>query len=265
MSIAAAGPVVQPSSGLFHAGDWWCHRYPFRHWRARNLLDPHSYAHVAQRFRSILDNPDGPYRLRQTNANYDALILALNGSLVSHFDALITPASVESLCDRLSIPFCRNISAALHSSRPGSRNGWIHTDLCSGWFDDGAAATSTTLGFSDNRRCDYFTGARNGPDAEPREYVRAGVLIYYLCNDGWATGDGGETALYRSAVPARDNEELVAPVNNTALVFECTPHSYHRFISNPKRTRNSIIFWVHMPIDEALARWPRGIRRGAPR
>jgi hypothetical protein len=87
-------------------------------------------------------------------------------------------------------------------------------------------------------------------------------MIYYLCNEGWSEPDGGETGLYGAAKPHdRTIASRVPPVDNTLLLFECSPHSYHRFLTNPGRRRNSIILWLHTTVDAAEARWPNAVTR----
>ena len=47
----------------------------------------------------------------------------------------------------------------------------------------------------------------------------------------------------------------VPPVNNMLLAFECTPNSYHSFISNKVAERNSVIMWLHRSDEMAVNRW----------
>jgi hypothetical protein len=260
---------VTAKDGPFSEGHWQGYRSPFRHWRASNLLGPGSYKHVSSAFAAMLEasscSRDGPYQFAKSSPKYDALILPVDAHLAGLFTPLFSEGWIRSLHEFLSIPETLRIDAALHSSPQGSRTGWIHTDLCSGWFDE-ASATSNDLLFVNRHACDYFTGRAKNGAAKPREYVRAATLIYYLCNEGWSPGDGGETALY-GAAKQREHTEVsrVAPIDNTLLVFECSPHSYHRFLANPGRPRNSIIMWLHASVDDATARWSEAVHRSASR
>src|SRR5262249_26228336 len=141
-----------------------------------------------------------------------------------------------------------------------SRTGWIHTDYCSGWFDESAARPGTII-FPDRASCGYFDGRPRMPGVQPEEYIRAGTAIFYLCNDGWQPGDGGETALYSG--PRFDSASvLVPPANNSLVLFECHPRSHHCFLTNPGRRRNSIIMWLHSTVADAETRWgPTGLHR----
>ncbi|MFI0898479.1 2OG-Fe(II) oxygenase [Streptomyces sp. NPDC020983] len=245
-------------------GDWWAYRSPFRHWRASDVLDEASYQAVSSSFRSFLDGsadqPKGRRGLRAGTANYDAQMLTIDDSVARLFEPFFSDHWIQSLHEFVAVPQTRRIDAALHSSPEGSRTGWIHTDFCSGWFDESSAGDGRF--FADRSGCDYFTGRPKKTTASPKEYVRAATMIYYLCNDGWSESDGGETGLY-GAEKQRDRTTtaLVPPLNNTLLLFECSPHSYHRFIANPGRRRNSIILWLHTTVEDSESRWLDAVNR----
>ncbi|MGX4695380.1 2OG-Fe(II) oxygenase [Streptomyces sp. JNUCC 63] len=257
------------SAGGLPTGDWWGYRTPFRHWRASDVLDAASYQAVSSAFQGILETTagqqEGPHRLTTGSANYDAQILPVDDDVASLFSPLFSREWIRSLHQIIAVPETRRIDAALHSSPEGSRTGWVHTDFCSGWFDE-KPAVADDLVFADRFACDYFTGRLNNKSANPKEYVRAATMIYYLCNDGWSEGDGGETALY-GAAQQQDwtTVELVPPLNNTLLLFECSPHSYHRFLANQRRRRNSIILWLHTTVDDAKSRWLDAVHRRVSR
>jgi hypothetical protein len=251
--------AVPPDGAALSSGEWWGYSSPFRHWCATEVLDAAAYRRVATAFNSILEttagHKEGPYRLSKSTARYDARMLAMNEDLAATFYPFFSDAWISSLHRFLSIPNLGRVDGALHSSPKGSRTGWVHNDLCSGWFDEQRLSASSIV-FPDRSRCDYFTGRRKVESAAPREYVRAATMIYYLCNDGWKSGDGGETAFYSAARKYEQTRlKIVPPINNTLLLFECSPHSYHRFLGNPGLTRNSIIFWLHMDATHAVERW----------
>jgi Rps23 Pro-64 3,4-dihydroxylase Tpa1-like proline 4-hydroxylase len=82
-------------------------------------------------------------------------------------------------------------------------------------------------------------------------------MIFYLANPPWKPGVGGETGLYTSMTdPVDAAASAVPPVNNTMLIFENTPESFHSFISNTKQTRNSLILWLHRTVEETNRLWP---------
>lgn len=244
---------------------WWVHKYPFRHYRAQNVLDPETYGRVSGIFQSLLERSEtgapGSYVLRKLNPKYDAHMLGMDDTLAEDFQPFFSLDWLGTLARLTGIPEVPRMDGGLHSNPRGSHSGWIHTDLCSAWFDESAPEPGL---LPRRKMVDYFSGKPKHKDAKPVEYVRAVTMIYYLCNDGWTPGDGGETGLYPSANPGPDAPvELVPPINNSLFVFECSPHSYHRFVANPGRTRNSIILWLHSTVETAESMWRSGINRRA--
>jgi len=247
-------------------GNWYEHKSPFTHFRAKNVLTNIAYDKVSTAFNIILDatnniNPENSaYRLRRSGQkNYDAWMLRINRELATIFAPFFSEDFLRSLAELVSLPFIPRIEGALHSSPSNSRTGWIHHDFCSAWFDESNPGEGILY---PNNGCEYFTGKLVDPSAKPVEYVRAAALIYYLCNDGWRNGDGGETALYGAAKETINTRyDLIKPINNTLFFFRCSPHSYHRFITNPGMTRNSIILWLHMEAGFAESKWGESINR----
>lgn len=263
--LATTGHIGRQLGEPPFGGEWWEHSWPLRHYRATDVLDSDSYAAIRQTFNEILDATDGDgvgrYTLKKLKRSYSARVLGINDELAAAFAPLFAEERLRSVSDFLGLEFVPRVEGALHSNPAGSETGWIHTDLCSGWFDE-AGSDPDTLVFPRRGRCHYFTGQARTRDAEPREYIRAATLIFYLENDGWAPGDGGETGLYSSALETEHNQvTLVSPINNSLLLFECSPHSYHRFVANPGRMRNSIILWLHSEVDVATAKWGTAVNR----
>jgi Rps23 Pro-64 3,4-dihydroxylase Tpa1-like proline 4-hydroxylase len=80
-------------------------------------------------------------------------------------------------------------------------------------------------------------------------------MIFYVGNDAWTPGDGGETGLYlHEDDPVDHPAAVIPPVNNTMFLYECTPQSWHSFIHNPTTTRTSILGWTHRPYEEGIRR-----------
>ena len=46
-----------------------------------------------------------------------------------------------------------------------------------------------------------------------------------------------------------------APRDNSMVMFECSPLSYHAFMAT-RRVRNSLILWLHRDWQGARAGWP---------
>jgi hypothetical protein len=244
-------------------GNWTAHKYPFLHYRATNVLNKESYDRITASFNSFLNatyNNNGgnaKYKLQKSAQNYDALILGMNDEIAPMFYPFFSENFLKLLANFVSIPFIPRIEGGLHSSPPNSRTGWIHTDFCSAYFDESVPVSGL---FPKREGCEYFSGVKKNPAAKPVEYVRMATLIYFLCNNNWQNGYGGETGLYGAAKQTYNTSfDLIPPVNNSLLLFKCSPHSYHRFVTNPGITRNSIILWLHSPVNYAESIWGKSI------
>jgi len=247
-------------------GDWTTYHTPFRHYQATNVFNDEDYHRLSSNYRDLLNksaNSDDDYRykFRKSKLDYDATMIQIDGDLAPLFRPFFEEEFIRSLADFLELPYFPQIRCGLHSSLKGSRDGWLHTDHCSGWFDDNTVTKSGVI-FQANCGCEYFRGKKRSDTAKPAEYVRVATLIYYMCNDGWKEGDGGETGLFDNMEPhAVTHSKFIKPVNNSLLLFACTPQSYHRFIANPGITRNSLLLGLHTSYDYAETIWGDAIKR----
>lgn len=81
-------------------------------------------------------------------------------------------------------------------------------------------------------------------------------LLLYLGNPSWQPGDGRETGLFRDvATFAHGPAAAVPPINNSMMFFECTPWSWHAFVTSRVKPRTSVVMWLHRTKDEVRARW----------
>lgn len=123
---------------------------------------------------------------------------------------------------------------AYHYHEPGNRTGFVHND-----FSD--------VIFVEEDRLSNGVIPKSVAVTDPRpKHVEKRIiaLLYYLKNDTWKEGDGGETALYEK----KDGAPVVfvPPKNNTLLAFHISRKSYHAFQKN-NTLRSSIVQWFHAP------------------
>jgi hypothetical protein len=253
-------PELSPQS------EWFVCERPFRHIRAERVFGETCYAALQGAFRAIKQG--GP-TITERGAwfvsgqpGYDALVVAMNQQLASRFPPFFERRWIDFLAGLLNLPLLPQVDGGLHHIPANSRSGWIHNDFCSAWFD---GRLNGNVVLPDRTKCDYFTGTPRSDDARPREYVRAATMIFYLENDAWQESSGGETGLYATSRADLGPVYVVPPVNNTLLLFECSPHSYHRLLANPGCSRNSIILWLHDTVEHAQARWGGAVTRRKPR
>lgn len=146
-----------------------------------------------------------------------------------------------------------DVSAALHHHAPGGGAGWPHNDLNPGWFG-GSAPAADEIRVESMDDVDYHRGPPDGVPA--RQTMRAVSVLYYLANPEWSAGDGGETGLFASAeAGSRGDGAFVPPVNNSLVLFECTPFSWHAYAGSSRHIRNCLVMWLHRPTAEVVDRW----------
>lgn len=148
------------------------------------------------------------------------------------------------------IPLTNDVVAEFHHHRVGSKTGFVHNDYNICCFKENYLSNGINPWYY---QCSFDPKSIREGDAGILQRMRSIAIIYYLNNEPWQEGDGGETGLYTKA----DSFSLIKaipPVSNSILAFEIAPTSYHGFIENPVLERNSIIMWLHTEMDTQLAR-----------
>lgn len=251
---SGAGPQMRR---LLAPSRWSYRDHPFAHIHVEDVFTTSAYEQLTAEFRGVLANGSdraGSARLAYYGAKFDGHILPFRSGLRGPLAIFASRAWVELLARAAGVDATADVNGALHHHAKDSRNGFVHQDFSACWFIDRPRADGVNI--SDNALCDYRTGKTTVAGAVARERVRAVAMIYYLNNAPWVEGDGGETGLYRSA--SDDVEQPAAtipPVNNSMVVFECSPHSHHSFISNQRNARNSVALWLHRTKESAVAQW----------
>jgi hypothetical protein len=232
--------------------------WPFPHIVARNVFEPDFYEALELQIRGFLrlglsEDPDYE-RFSRNLPGYDAygrgLGLGLGRADDPPTSVFLTPAWRDFICRIYEIGPTPYVFAGAHHHTPGSASGFIHNDFNSVWFP---RAEDGGMQIPNQELCSFKTGSGPLAPEDKVEVVRAAVVIFFLANDPhWLPGDGGETGLYASrdrfvGVP----DASWPPENNSLISFECTPQSFHGFISNTRSPRTSIIMWVHRTREEA--------------
>ncbi|PZS25273.1 MAG: 2-oxo acid dehydrogenase [Pseudonocardiales bacterium] len=224
---------------------------PFPHVVAQNVFVPDFYHRLEVQFRRIeLEHPEV---FQRNIAGYDASSADLENFRQGALGVFVSREWHDLVAAVAGVKTTGDISGGLHHHEPGSASGWPHNDLNPGWFAASPPDGHETQPPSD--AIDYHRGTRTA-GVQARETIRAVSLLFYLGNPEWMPGDGGETGLFSSFDSARlGAHSAVAPVDNSLMMFECTPFSLHAFVRNRVKPRNSVIMWLHRSKDDALARW----------
>jgi hypothetical protein len=184
---------------------------------------------------------------------YDVTAYTVTGRTPGPLSLFCSRSWHDMLAGLFGVNATGELNIALHHHAVGSLDGSPHNDLNPGWFadrprSDGIIVHDPAYG------CDYRFGTEK-PDVGTFERVRAVAVIFYLANPVRGVV-GGETGLYRAASDPIDRpSEVVPPVNNSLVAFECTPTSFHAFISNRRVVRNCLVMWLHREKKEAIRRW----------
>ncbi len=251
--------MITRLSEILQRRPWRYRVSPFPHFTARDVFVPLFYEAIASEFQRIkdlgLDESADPTRFSRNMPNSDAYAWnfppEIDGPL-----AMFYSLEWHHLLCRLTMADCTmDVNGALHHHQLHSQNGSVHRDLAIAWFS--RQVRPDGMNPMDLSRCSYSRGSIRDSSIDVYESVRAVTMIFYLANPPWKSGDGGETGLYSSASDPVDCPAIaIPPENNSLLVFENTPASYHSFISNKRTTRNSLILWLHRTKQSTLARWP---------
>jgi hypothetical protein len=229
---------------------------PFRHIVAHDVFTPDFYAILAGQLGEILGRglSDVPAQGRFSRGmkGYDAYGICVTDDLPAPLRLFISAPWRDLMCGLFGVEQTPYVFAGAHHHAPWSANGFIHNDFNPVWFP---RANGDDIRIPDMSVCDFKTGAGPLPDSDKIETVRGAVILYYLLNDDWRPGDGGETGLFGQVTDRHEDAAVrCAPINNSIVAFECTPESFHAYMANHDRARTSIIMWVHRGVAEASER-----------
>lgn len=222
---------------------WLRYDKPFTHVLARNVLTPEAYARIEEQALALLVDASG------RTENYDARIRKIDAAIAGALHPLFSSAWLSLAREALGVEAETLIDAAIHDHPAGSRAGWAHNDFNPGRF---AGAPISDVAFNGDQGVEYRV--RAGADTAGAS-MRKVAGLFYLGNPDWSPEHGGETGLYWNGGASARLVKVVPPINNSLLLFECSPHSYHGFLG-ARRQRRSIVFWLHCSFQDALQRWP---------
>ncbi len=231
---------------------WWRYRYPFPHVRAVNVFRPRKYLELEAAFASWLDSSGGGTELDDHDLQGTTVTDGFEGPL----RLFASPGWHQLLRSALKVSVTQHVNLGLHHHRPHSSPGFPHTDLNPGWFP----ADPGPVVLADPGRVAYTSGGIHDSSVKAVRVHRAVAVLFYLNNPPWEREHENCTGLYRGA---RDEmaEPVVAvePHSNSLLAFECTPWSFHGFVSGGTVARNTVVQWLHRAPASTNARWGSGV------
>jgi LPS sulfotransferase NodH len=230
---------------------WWKSAEPFPHVRAAPVFGPETYDALVGAFRAY----EAEGRFTRGIPGYDVTAMPLTRENARPFDVFMSRPWHDLLARMFDVDATGELNISLHHHAVGSASGSPHNDLNPGWFVPGGNDGEVVV--HSPRVCDYRTGASKTGEGTV-ERIRAVAVIYHLANPP-VPSHGGETGLYRSAGDPVDQPLVLAPpVNNSLLAFECTPFSYHAFLTNHTNERNCLVMWLHRSREDVVDRFGEG-------
>lgn len=238
---------------------WVKHNRPFDYVTAANVFSEPFYNSLVGAFKSYADLIDDPNseapnndRFTMNKNGYDAYTLNIGQKSNKIFHFFFSEEWHDLLASLYNTDSNGFITLSLHYHKTGSRNGWIHNDLNPGWYIENGKRIKTTS----PSECNYKTGDTYTAGAGSTEGVRALTMIFYLNNEQKTLADGGGTAFFTRQDDQIGNAHVVIPpLNNSLVIFPCTPYSYHTFIANKYHPRSSVIMWLHTAKQNVVNRW----------
>ena len=261
-STARAQPALRPTSSSTANGSlagelapilssrrWQSCSVPFRHIRAEDVFVPEMYEWMAAEFRQRL----AAGRFARDMPGYDASAMAVTVDDAGAFSTFVSPPWRDLMARLLAPDSTREVNVTLHHHEPASLSGVPHNDLNPGWFVDEHRRSDISV--ADPAACSYRSGQSRG-NRPVVERIRSVAIIYYLANPNGHRGYSGATGLYEfGSDPVDRPVAIVPPRNNSLVAFECTPFSFHSFITNPSIDRNCVVMWLHRRKEEVVRRW----------
>lgn len=234
---------------------WERHSDPFNYVYAQGVFFDDFYKKLEDEFRAIADRgldekPTVQPKFSRSMSGYDAYGAGMNETTTGEMTLFLSPEWHDMMAALFNVRGTGYINAGMHYHTVGSESGFIHNDLNPVWFP--TIEGSGRIRHANHGICSYKTGAGPlGPD-QKIEVVRGVVMIFYLNNGDWREGYGGETGFYTDHLaPVTEWVKKIPPYDNSLIMYECTPHTWHTFLTNTKKPRSSIIMWIHRPLEEA--------------
>jgi hypothetical protein len=249
--LVELGTATPAMDGLLAHRRWVRRSLPFPHVVATNVFTDDTYAELTADFGRIMG---AGAIAHATTPGYEAKSARLAEHVDGPLGVFLSRAWHDLVAGVVGVRTATgDVSGALHHHAPGGAAGWPHNDLNPGWFA-GPPPAPDEIRVENVDGVDYHRGSAD--DASARETMRAVSVLFYLANPEWSAGDGGETGLFASAeAGSRGDGAFVPPVNNSLVLFECTPYSWHAYAGASRHIRNCLVMWLHRPKPEVVERW----------
>ena len=238
-------------------------KLPFPHVYIQNALKEEFYTVLCKYFNQVLlrgivpsTEPLNPSKFQKFSYGYDASFWQPPPDIGYPINAFYEPIWVEFLSKLFNIPLTNHISLTLHHQVYDSKPFAAHNDYC-------LVGMSKCKGPSDKLQQYHFEtpyfikSVEEGQSLNLDIQMRSVVALFYINNLPWEEGKGGETALYEQYADyvAHKPFKKIPPISNSVLMFETTPETFHTYLPNFSKFRNTLIFWLHSDMKKKIAKY----------
>jgi hypothetical protein len=248
--------------------------FPFPHLVIDNYLPSEQYEEFCKTLQKLKNDDfsqSGDASKLSKMGGYDCYYWLFPKDIPAPLNHFSQKKFIDFIALKFDLKLTPEITVQFNHHPKNSRNGTWHTDYvhCFHTEDDLNEDAARPWYFG----CDYLSGTRLAHDCDKKilTRVRAASFLYFLEQDDWQPGDGGETGLGMRS-PFNENIELhsgIEPHSNRLLIFECSPQSFHRMLSNTYKDRSLVIGWLHSTVKNAETRhgavpehWPMDAKMG---
>ncbi|MBN9288395.1 MAG: hypothetical protein BGO43_14115 [Gammaproteobacteria bacterium 39-13] len=236
---------------------------PFPHKHLMEFLKPDLYDDLCQLFNEVLargillpSDPFEPDKFKGFTYGFDAAFWQPPPDFGYPINEFYSSKWIEFFSKLFDVPLSYDISLTFHHQRFNSKPFAAHTDYC-------VVGMSKRFFFNKKVRQHYFDtpyfikDETEGKRLNLSVQMRSVVGIFYLNNPPWHEVNGGETGLYDSyeSFTLGNPVKKIPPISNSLLTFETTPNSFHTYLPNRAKVRNTMIFWLHTPIKQKINRF----------
>lgn len=231
--------------------------HPYRHLVLDDFLRDDVHDEICGAFEALMSKGKSdsfrPSRLSPF-PGYDACCWVFEPEVGFPLDIFYSAGWRDHWRATFGLPLTDEVVVEFHHHTPRSKEDAWHDDFNRAYFlEQGRLPSGINPWYF---QCNYMdpTASRLPEGAKVLERVRAVTFIYYFGRQPYRPGDGGQTGIGADD-PVSGEVKLVHAVEprpNRLLAFEISDRSHHKFMTNHRRDRNTVIGWFHTtPTDAA--------------
>lgn len=233
---------------------------PFPHKHITNFLKEDFYQDLCKKFNEVLDrgvDPSGTdvNRFNKYTYGFDASFWKPSIDEGYPINEFYSPLWLEYFSKLFNIKLTNDLSITFMHQDFDSKPFTAHTDYSMVGFPK-RLPDDTDIRQYNVKYPTYLKDPQQGEQLGLSVQIRSVLALLYLENPPYLEENGGETGLYDSYESYTLNKPLVKvpPLSNSLLTFESNPRSFHTYLPNKAKKRNTMAFWMHSYLDVKVAK-----------